>query len=592
MPARRASDVWVFVLIFCVSLIVYWPAVDGALLWDDTAHITPPDLQSLDGLRRIWLERQATQQYYPLLHTAFWVEHQLWGDSVAGYHLTNILLHAFAACLLVVIVRGFRRPAAPLAGLLFALHPVCVEAVAWISEQKSTLSAVFYLASALVYLRFDRDRRKPQYFLAFGLFVLALFSKTVTATLPVALLIVLWWQRGRVEWKRDIAPLVPWVFVGAAAGLFTAWVERTDIGAQGADFNLSIGQRVLIAGRALWFYLGKQLWPSNLTFIYPRWDIRTDIAWQYLFPVGAVLILIWFAILARRGQRGPLSALLYFVVTLFPVLGFLNVFPFIYSFVADHFQYLAGLAVVIPAAILLTDFANRLHGTLRAIVPMVIPLTFATLTWRQSAMYRNPETFYRETLRRNPSAWMAHNNLANLLAHVPGCSDEALQEYQAAVRLKPDYAEAHYNLANLLIREDPESAIAHYRDAVRFKPDFADAHANLATALARTPSRLPEAVAQYQEAIRLQPGLAVTHFDLANALSRMPDRSSEAITEYQKAIELNPDFLEARYNLALALAKFPVHSQEAIEQLEVVLRMRPDLADARNLLARLREKQR
>ena len=121
------------------------------LLWDDAAHVTPPDLQSLDGLRRIWFERQATQQYYPLLHTAFWIEHRLWGDSVAGYHLTNILLHALAACLLVVIVRGLWRPAAPLAGLLFALHPVCVEAVAWISEQKSTLSAVFYLASALVY---------------------------------------------------------------------------------------------------------------------------------------------------------------------------------------------------------------------------------------------------------------------------------------------------------------------------------------------------------------------------------------------------------------------------------------------------------
>ena len=579
---------WIFVLIFCASLIVYWPAVDGALLWDDSGHVTPPGLQSLDGLRRIWLERQATQQYYPLLHTAFWIEHQLWGDSVAGYHLTNILLHALAACLLVMIVRRLWRPAAPLAGLLFALHPVCVEAVAWISEQKSTLSAVFYLASALVYLRFDRYRRKRQYFLAFGLFVLALLSKTVTATLPVALLIVLWWQRGRLEWKRDIAPLVPWVFVGGASGLFTAWVERTDIGAQGADFNLSIGQRVLIAGRALWFYLSKLLWPSNLTFIYPHWDVRTDVAWQYLFPAGVVVILIWFAILARRGRRGPLSALLYFAVTLFPVLGFLNVYPFVYSFVADHFQYLASLALLVPAAILLTDLANRLHGVPRAIVPAIIPLTLAILTWRQSGIYRDPETLYRETIDRNPSAWMAHNNLANVLAHVPGRSDEALKEYQAAVLLEPDYAEAHYNLANLLIRNDPESAIDHYRAAVRFKPDFADAHANLATALARTPSRLPEAVAEYQTAIRLLPALAVTHFDLANALSQMPNRSPEAIAEYQKAIELNPDFLEARYNLALALANVPGRSQEAIAQLEVVLRMRPDLADARNLLERVR----
>ena len=560
----------------------------GALLWDDAGHVTPPDLQSFDGLWRIWSERQATQQYYPLLHTAFWIEHQVWGDALAGYHLANILLHALAACLVVGIVRGLRRPAAPLAGLLFALHPVCVEAVAWISEQKSTLSAVFYLASALIYLRFDRDRRRPQYFLAFGLFALALLSKTVTATLPVALLIVLWWQRGRVEWKRDIAPLVPWAFIGAAAGLFTAWVERTDIGAQGADFNLSIGQRVLIAGRALWFYLSKLLWPSNLTFIYPRWDVRTDIAWQYLFPAGVVVILIWFAILARRGQRGPLSALLYFSVTLFPVLGFLNVFPFIYSFVADHFQYLASLAVLVPAAIVLAGLTDRLHGAPHVIVPICIPLILAVLTWRQSHMYQDAETLYRETLRRNPSCWMAHNNLGNVLAKLPGRSEEAIQEYQAALRMKPDNAEAHYDLAALLFASDLPAAIAHYQAAVKAKPEFGAAHANLGTALARIPSRLPEAIAEYKTAIRLEPGLAVTHFDLANTLGQMPDRSPEAIPEYRKAIELNPDFLEARYNLALALAKLPGRSQEAIGQLEIVLKMRPDLTDARSLLERLR----
>jgi 4-amino-4-deoxy-L-arabinose transferase-like glycosyltransferase len=212
-------------------MVAYWPAVEGAMLWDDSGHVTPADLQSLDGLGRIWFDRQATQQYYPLLHSAFWIEHRLWGDSVAGYHLTNMLLHALSACLVVMIVRALRCPGAPLAGVLFALHPVCVEAVAWISEQKSTLSAVFYLSSALVYLRFDRDRRKPLYFLALVLFALALLSKTVTATLPVDLLVVLWWRKGRVEWKRDVSPLASWILIGAAAGLFTAWVERTDIGA-------------------------------------------------------------------------------------------------------------------------------------------------------------------------------------------------------------------------------------------------------------------------------------------------------------------------------------------------------------------------
>jgi protein O-mannosyl-transferase len=569
-------------------MAAYWPAVDGALLWDDSGHVTAPDLQSLDGLGRIWLDRQVTQQYYPLLHSAFWIEHRLWGDSVAGYHLMNILLHALSACLVVMIVRALRCPGAPLAGVLFALHPVCVEAVAWISEQKSTLSAVFYLSSALVYLRFDRDRRKPLYFLALVLFVLALLSKTVTATLPVALLVVLWWQKGRLRWKRDVSPLASWILVGATAGLFTAWVERTDIGARGADFNLSVVQRCLIAGRTLWFYLGKLLWPSNLTFIYPRWDVNPASVWQYFFPGGVLVVLILFAVLARRGHRGPLAALLYFSVTLFPVLGFLNVYPFVYSFVADHFQYLASLAVLVPVAIALAWVPPRMYGVPGSIIPASIVLILGVLTWRQSHMYRDPETLYRETISRNPSCWMAHNNLGNVLAKLPGRSENAIQEYQASLRIKPDNAEAHYDLANLLFQTDLPDAIAHYQAAVRAKPEFAAAHANLGTALARIPSRWPDAIAEYKTAIRLQPEVAVTHFDLANTLSQHPDRLPDAIAEYRKATELNPAFLEAHYNLALALVKVPGHSQEAIGQLETVLHIRPDHASAKALIERLR----
>ncbi len=551
------------------------------MLWDDSGHVTPPELQSLHGLWRIWFHREATQQYYPLLHSVFWIEHQFWGDSVVGYHLTNVLLHALSACLVVMIVRILRRPGAPLAGLIFALHPVCVEAVAWISEQKSTLSAVFYLASALIYLRFDRDRRKRLYFLALGSFVLALLSKTVTATLPAALLIVLWWRKGRFEWKRDVSPLVSWILVGAAAGLFTAWVERADIGAHGADFNLSVGQRLLIAGRALWFYLSKLLWPYNLTFIYPRWDVNTGAAWQYLFPVAFLIVLILFAMAARRGERGPLAALLYFSVTLFPVLGFLNIYPFLYSYVADHFQYLASLAIVIPAAITLTRLTNRMHRTPGAIVPVSITLILAVLAWRQSRMYRDPEILYRETIDRNPSCWMAHNNLGNVMAQLPGRSGEAIQEYEAALRIKSGYAEAHYNLANLLFNDDLPDAIAHYQAAILAKPDFAEAYANLGTALARVPSRLPDAITEYKSAIRLKPGLAVTHFDLANALSQIPDRLPEAIAEYRKAIELDPGYLEAHYNLGNVLAKGADRLPEAIAEYQAVLRIRPNFLEAR-----------
>src|ERR1017187_831301 len=263
MSNRRFPDAKAWALILCATVVAYLPALHGSLLWDDSSHVTRPDLQSFHGLWRIWFDLGATQQYYPLLHSAFWMEHRLWGDAVLGYHLTNVLLHALAACLVVAIARRLALPGAWLAGLVFALHPLCVEAVAWISEQKSVLSGVFYLAAALAYLHFDHSRRPSRYLAALGLFVLALLSKTVTATLPAALLVVFWWQRGRLEWKRDVRPLLPWFVLGVSAGLFTAWVEKTVIGANGADFALTPVGRGLLAGRAIWFYAAKLVWPAT-----------------------------------------------------------------------------------------------------------------------------------------------------------------------------------------------------------------------------------------------------------------------------------------------------------------------------------------
>src|SRR6185436_12965685 len=239
--------------IFASVFVVYLPALNGGFLWDDLSHITFPELRSIGGLWRIWTELGATQQYYPLLHSAFWLEHRLWGDSMLGYHLANAFLHATAAWLVVLVLRQLAVPGALLAGLIFALHPVCVESVAWIAEQKNTLSAVFYLASAYVYLRSAADVAQPfkavPYWIAFALFICAILSKSVTATLPAALLVVVWWQRGRLEWRRDVLPLVPWLAIAAAAGAFTAWFEHQIIGAKGETFELTIVERTILAGR-------------------------------------------------------------------------------------------------------------------------------------------------------------------------------------------------------------------------------------------------------------------------------------------------------------------------------------------------------
>jgi protein O-mannosyl-transferase len=585
--AIRFNDVSGWAMIFCATLAAYFPALNGTLLWDDNSHITTPDLGSFHGLWRIWSEAGATQQYYPLLHSAFWLEHRMWGDAFAGYHLTTIALHAFSACLVVMIVRRLSLPGAWLAGLVFALHPVNVEAVAWISEQKSTLSGVFCLAALLRYLHFDENRRKSQYLLATLLFVLALLSKTVTATLPAALLVIFWWQRGRLSWKRDVLPLLPWFAIGISAGVFTEWFEKTVVGAQGSDFMLTPVQRFLIAGRVICFYAGKLFWPANLTFSYPHWNVNPAAWWQWLFPIGVLALGVGLALVARR-YRGPLAGFLLFCGTLFPVLGFLNVYPFRFSYVADHFQYLASLGIIVPVTSELVRLTERNSSGKKLTIycSTVLVLIPGVLTWRQSHTYRDIETLYRETLARNPASWMAHNNLGLLLAAMPGRLPDAIAQYEATLRIRPNYAEAHNNLGIALAQipgRVPE-AIAEYQAALRIEPDYAEAHNNLGSVLAQVPGRLPEAIAEYQAALRIMPAYADAHNNLGSALAQVPGRLPEAIAEYQSALRIRPDYAVEHYNLGNALAQMPGRLPDAIAEYQAALRIRPDFAEAHNNL--------
>jgi tetratricopeptide (TPR) repeat protein len=609
--------------LFAVVLVAYIPALNGGFLWDDDAHVTRAGLRSLHGLWRIWFEAGATQQYYPVLHSAFWVEHRLWGDSVVCYHLANVALHATAAWLLVVILRRISFPAPLLAGLLFALHPVCVESVAWISEQKNTLSAVFYLGSALLYLRFDETRRRNLYSWAFGLFVLAVLTKSVTASLPAALLVVFWWRRGRLRWRADVLPLLPWIAVGVAGGLFTAWVEEKFVGAQGADFSFTVMERILLAGRVVFFYFHGLVWPANLMFIYPRWSLRSQMPVNWACLAGVVVVLCALAVLARR-WRGPLAGSLFFVGTLFPALGFVNVYPFRFSFVADHFQYLASFGILVPAAWGISRLAGRLplKAAGGAWMALAVPAALGALSWSQCRDYRGSEILYRTMLAKNPSAWLLHYNLAVSLGMSSEHLAEVISEYEATIRIKPDHWEAHNNLAVALLRLPGRTAeaLAQYEEALRYKPDYAQAHNNLGIALGDIPGRqqeaevhlrtairiqpdydaahanlghilmgkagsLDEAVAEFETAIRIAPEVADYHFDLGNALSRYPERLADAVDEYRAALRLNPDFMEAHSNLGVALAHLPGHMAEAIGEYEAALRLAPGSAEIRVNLA-------
>ena len=612
-PRSRAA--WACVGVYVAALIAYYPMLHGGFIWDDDAHVTKASLRSLHGLWRIWFEVGATQQYYPVLHSAFWLEHRLWGDAPLGYHLLNVILHATAACLFALVLRRLAVPGAWLGAYIFALHPVCVESVAWVSEQKNTLSAVFYLLSALVYLQWhDTDGRAARpylrsswglYFLASFFFVLAVLSKSVTVTLPAALLVIFWWQRGTLSWKRDVVPLFPWFAIGAIGGLFTAWVEKKYIGAEGAAFTLTILQRCLLAGRVACFYLCKLLWPIKLIFIYPHWTVDAGAAWQYLFPLAAIALIaaLW---LIRERTRAPLAAALLFIGTLFPALGFFNVYPFIFSYVADHFQYLASLGIIALAAAGWALWARR-----SIIVAAVVLCLLGALTWRQSRLYSDPLTLYRATLTQNPNAWLVDTCVGVILAN-DGRLPEAIADYEEALRLNPDYALGHYDLGNTLVQmgrisdamaqysealrlnpdspqthlnfgntffeeEDFQDAIAHYQEAMRLDPNSSEIELNLGRALAQA-GRLPEAVSAYEASLRLDSSIPEAHFNLGNALANL-GRMAEAASQYEEALQLKPGYPEAENNLGAALMRLDRFS-EAIAAYEQALRLRADYPQA------------
>ncbi|HEX3728523.1 MAG TPA: tetratricopeptide repeat protein [Opitutaceae bacterium] len=541
-------------LLIAAVLLAYLPALHGGRLLDDDRHITAPALRSLGGLGRIWFEPGATQQYYPAVHTAFWLEHRLWGGAVEGYHLANALEHALAALLLVPLLRRLRLPGAWLAAFVFALHPVMAESVAWIAEQKNTLSTVLALGAALAYLRFDETRRRGDYAAGLALFALALLSKSAVATVPVALLVIAWWRRPRLAWGRDLAPLLPWFGLSAAMALATLALERQLMSGIGGIAPLSFGARIVVAGRAFWFYLGKLAWPAGLTFFYPRWSPDAADLLQLAAPLAAAVL--GFALWRwSRRARGPFAAYLCFLALLAPVLGFLNLEWFAFAYVADHLQYQASLAVVIFAAAALAAGAGRLGPALRAATPWLGAAAVAALgflTWRQSARYADPVGFYRTAAELNPASAAAYDNLGVVLAAMPGRRPEAVAAFETGLRLAPNSAAAHRDLG-LAYSKTPgrmDEAIREYEAALRLAPDFAEARNDYGLALAQS-GRLEDAVAQFRWALRLKPNLAGAHNNMGLAWL-LTGRLNDAVAEFQQALRLDPDFAPGWHALGMA----------------------------------------
>ena len=606
-------------LILLLTIVAYLPTLRGGFVFDDFPLIVENRMiQRNAEPYRFWFTSE-TPDYRPVTWSLWWLEWRLWDGKAPAYHAVNVLFHAVDAVLVWIILRELEISGAWLVAAVFAVHPVNVATVAWISEQKNTLSMLFYALSVLLYLQFDKARRWRWYGLSVTAGLLALLTKTAVVMLPVVLLGCMWWRHGRVR-RRDWVCSVPYFVASMALALVTIVQHHRALGAIEVRTG-GFAARLAVAGWIPWFYLSKALVPVDLTMIYPKWAVDAS-RWISYVP-GVILIgglaLFWWK---RRIWGRPLFfGLGYFVVMLFPVLGFFDQAFYRFSFVADHWQYYSIIGVIALAVafgrnvVHWVSQGDRFVGVLASIAVLAL---LGVATWNRSCVYADDATLWQDNLAKDPRAFVAHYNLAVDLEKTGRIGDaiehyqdaleirpdyidarnnlaaawgrvgrvgEAIREYQQVLEMEPDLAEAHNNLGNALVRVGRiQEAIGHYEQALKLKPDYAEAHYNLGIALERL-GRVGEARAHYESALQLKPDYAEAHNNLGSVLAGQ-GKVPEAIQHWEQALRINPNYARAHYNLGIALEKSG-RAREASEHYEAAIRLNPSLAEARNALARL-----
>jgi tetratricopeptide (TPR) repeat protein len=594
--------------IAAIAVLAYIPAMQGGFLWDDYSFLKDNWLiQAPDGLQRFWFTTQA-EDYFPLTSSTLWAERRLWGDHAAGYHATNVLLHAAAAVLVWRALRRLAVPGAWLAGVLFAVHPVAAASAAWITERKNTLPMVFYLLSLLAWQSAEcraqnAERRTngphhsgearsafhsalctlhsafctPYYVLSLGLFLLALLAKTSVVMLPVVLLLCAWWRRGKIA-RRDVLRSLPFFALALALGLATVWFQQHNVIRHEAVRPEGWASRVAAMGWIVWFYLFKALVPAGLCAVYPRWDVGAASPVAYL-PLA--LIAAGFAVLWTRRKswgRAPLFAMGYFVITLLPVLGVVKMSFMKFSFVADHFQYAALIGVIAFAAAALARAAASagLPGRAGTFAVAGCAVVLTVLTWNRARLYADEERLWRDNIAKQDGAWLAWNNLGDVCFRA-GKQDEALNCVKQSIALNPKYAVAWHNLGRMnALSGKPEEAVRDYSEAIRLMPDYASAYNGRGNVLFHA-GKVGDALKDYEKALELMPHYADAYNNLGY-LRVSQGQFADAILDFDEAVRLNPDFAAAFNNRATAYVRIGQFEQ-ALRDCERAIALEPANAD-------------
>jgi tetratricopeptide (TPR) repeat protein len=598
-------------------LWIYWPALHGGWLWDDDVNITDNAItQSPTGLWSIWFEPGRTIDYYPIKASAQWIQWHLWGMNTLGYHLTNVGLHLIGALLVWRLLSKFHLRLAWVGGLIFAIHPVQVESVAWISELKNTLSLPPFLLAMCAWIDYEERGKAKDYGLALGLFLVAMLCKPAMVMFPGVILLYAWWKRGRIGWN-DLQISTPFFVVSLALGLITVWIQHHTATQQAVVSLGGIFSRLADAGLALSFYFSKCFLPVELMPVYPQWTVDSFSPLQLLpWPVLGGVTWLWTK--RRTWGRHALLGLGFFLLLLAPFLGFHAISYMAFTWVMDHFLYLPIIGLIGLAVAALGRIEERLPASFRFCGIGLVTVVMACLAFESRSyakMFINSETLWTYELQHNPEAYPAHNNLGKVLlengqvskareqleealriypddieAHNnlgvafadTGQLTEAMEQDEAALRLKPDYAEAHNNLGETLAgRGRLPEAVDQYETALRLKPDYAEARNNLGDVLLQT-GRVADATEQYETALRLKPDYADAHYNLGNIFFQT-GRGAEAMDQYETALRLKPDDAKARYNLGTALLQSG-RIPEAIGQFQAAIQINPDYAEPHNNL--------